>query len=267
MKQVITRFDFAMMDEKVITAIYESHDSIAKLHKLTGLPERKILLIRLGKLYGKVTENLFPGIQSKSKGRQGKPKLEKVEIEYILQSDDSYRELGELFGVGKDTIFDVKNGVTWKDFNRECVVPSRRKIFAGESAPRAKLTDVKVKEILSKVNDCTIAQLAKEYGVDSGTISAIRRGETWKYLKRPDIKPNNKLKGFEHHNSRLTEDQAKEATSSTLTGVELARKFGVHPSTVTRVRRRYEESKRYENVHRRRIETEDHTFHVQNDTG
>lgn len=53
----------------------------------------------------------------------------------------------------------------------------------GEASPRAKLTEIQAREIISRRREgALLKELAPEYGVSMRTISLITRGERWGHL-------------------------------------------------------------------------------------
>lgn len=91
-----------------------------------------------------------------------------------------------------------------------------------------KLTESHVKEILSSLESGVT--LAKKYNVVSSIISDIRNGKRWKHVERPE--------GYRAINSnrKLTEAQAKEVLTSTETQKDIANRYGVNRSAISKIR-------------------------------
>lgn len=76
--------------------------------------------------------------------------------------------------------------VTPKENVEHAMSLNRQYIALGEGNGKAKLTKEEVikikKEILSE-SSRSLAQIARQYGVDWTTVSCIKRGKSWKWLK------------------------------------------------------------------------------------
>lgn len=72
--------------------------------------------------------------------------------------------------------------VTQSENQQHCSDTGLRKPRYGERHGMAKLTEVSVREIKSRLPERTDTELGAEYGVAGGTIRDIRRGVTWRHL-------------------------------------------------------------------------------------
>jgi HNH endonuclease len=125
----------------------------------------------------------------KTKGRESNPPIHKGEAHHktkfgketvmaILASQDSYRKLSQQYNVSVQTIFRIKHGLTWQELQIP-VIKTNRDNYQGENNPSAKLNWEKIRLIRNDKRPGSI--VAKNYGVDKGTINAIRRFRTWKH--------------------------------------------------------------------------------------
>jgi DNA-binding NarL/FixJ family response regulator len=105
----------------------------------------------------------------------------------------------------------------------------------GEAHPQAKLTDDKVRQIITLlVEGQGHRNIAEQLGVEHTTIGRIARGQAWPHIPRP---PN-----FEnlirHSRAKLTESQVREIRRLKKEGLadrEIASRFGVTRSAVGRI--------------------------------
>lgn len=65
----------------------------------------------------------------------------------------------------------------------DMVRKGRQIAFRGERHPNAKLTEADVRAILA-ASDVSTAVLARHYGVNDGTVGAIRTGKSWTHISR-----------------------------------------------------------------------------------
>ena len=95
-------------------------------------------------------------------------------------------ELAERFGVSKATIFNVVRGRGWKDAPGPILTPDRTGPACGEEHPRARLTDAKATEIrrLRAAGGVTLTELARQFGVTSGTVARVVKGLGYKHAAR-----------------------------------------------------------------------------------
>jgi len=115
--------------------------------------------------------------------------------------------LGDKYMATHRFVYQVLNGEISDDLvvrhlcnNRKCIYPphlaagthadnvqdrvNAERSASGRNNGRAKLTNTKVKQILHK-HGKTNAELAEEYGVSRKVIYCIRKGLTWKHIRRP----------------------------------------------------------------------------------
>jgi hypothetical protein len=70
------------------------------------------------------------------------------------------------------------------DNSRDMVAKGRHRTSYGEEARKARLTEAQVREIRARYvpGSITFVQLAKEYGVNHGTIQHVIHRRTWKHI-------------------------------------------------------------------------------------
>lgn len=109
----------------------------------------------------------------------------------------------------------------------------------GDASPCAKISQQEADYI--RRSDAHIYVLARQFGLSPGHVSKIRAGRRWaralgvtrRKLERTEYAP----RGTRHHNAKLTPDLVREIRASGETTVELGRRIGVSPSTISNVRR------------------------------
>ncbi len=111
-----------------------------------------------------------------------------------------------------------------------------------------KLNETDVLSILASVTE-SLAELSSKYAVTNETISRILRNKTWRYIPRDKVwtaselrlrgwnderrkKVGEKSEGSNSPFSKLTEEQVLEIRASPLKHTELAKIYGVHPTTI-----------------------------------
>lgn len=102
--------------------------------------------------------------------------------------DTTYNKLASQFGVKNKTIKGIIRRKTWKHLpGREDTI-ARTRVFRGEAVACAKLNTAKVLEIRArfKSGGMTRTRLARMFGVDSTTVDAVVRRESWKHVLDPD---------------------------------------------------------------------------------
>ena len=99
-------------------------------------------------------------------------KLTEAQVQAILSSNKTHRELAEAFGVARRTISHIKRGTSW---NHVAGLKGRAK-FGGK-----KLTVADVREI--KRSDETSRILAERFGVHYQSVWAIRSGLSWRHVE------------------------------------------------------------------------------------
>lgn len=96
----------------------------------------------------------------------------------------------------------------------------------GEGNGRAKLSEQDVKTILQSGE--TTLELGSCYGVDPTTIGLIRNRRTWPHVEAEASRTGARKK--------LTADQVEEIRNSTGLQRDIAARFGIHPSLVSRIK-------------------------------
>jgi DNA-binding CsgD family transcriptional regulator len=106
----------------------------------------------------------------------------------------------------------------------------------GENAGMAKISEEQAIAIIC--DSRTQYEIARDYSIDPSTVSSIKRGEIWKHLgiyRLGVIKEDHKVRGEKY--VKLTESQAVAIICDTRTQYEIARDYGIDPSTVGRIKR------------------------------
>lgn len=230
-----------MLTENEIVCIFESDFPIQQLSEHYNLKTDLIVAIQVG-LYGsKFTEDLIPGRIKRFNARPKKNiKLEPEEVQFIIGSTRTYKELSELFNVSKDVIYNIKHGYTWKHIDRSNLRMSKKQAAYGEQSSGCKLTEAEVTKILSLLDKKGTRSIAKEFNVSVWTILAIRKGRNWAHLPRTvEYKKRIFDTGTSHRNGKVTESMLKEIMINTEPLKVLAKKFNLSPSTICRARQKY----------------------------
>ena len=135
--------------------------------------------------------------------------------------------------------------------NRKCVNPqhlflgsqmdnihdaiTKGRTSVGESHGRRKLT---VAQVLSIRKDPRFhKEIAKEYGVSTGTIGSIKSIRTWKCLVDPEYTPHRNI-GEDHRSAKLTEEQVLTILSDPRSQKVIAAEYGINPSSVFAIKHR-----------------------------
>lgn len=105
----------------------------------------------------------------------------------------------------------------------------------GEANSAAKLTEIDVMQI--RASDEMGVDIAIRYGVSTTTVSEIRLGKTWPHL--PGSRSERligRTQGERHPRARITASQALEIRHSKERNVDLAKRFGLTPSTIGNIK-------------------------------
>lgn len=119
----------------------------------------------------------------------------------------------------------------------------------GERHPRAKLTEEVVLAVRAEYAEgqTTQTQLAEKYGISRSAVSSTLIGRNWSHVHNPVSKDFGKRQrswrsqGEANGNSKLKDEQVMEIRSLLDSGESqssLARRFGVHQSTIWRIKNR-----------------------------
>ncbi|WP_142329257.1 helix-turn-helix domain-containing protein [Bacillus sp. AFS088145] len=104
------------------------------------------------------------------------------DIVMLLEMGVPMPEIAKQFNVIRDTIWDIRNGESWKHITGGKV--NKKTIFpVGENTSSAKLTDEIVKSIVKKYKKGEKRSvLAKKYKIGISTLHALLAGGTWKHI-------------------------------------------------------------------------------------
>lgn len=173
-------------DETVIAVYKECMEGIltfVQIAKKYNVSEGTVSTIKNKKTHKEITDKIKvvekPNISRKGENQNHAILTEKQVIEIYKTAHSgtmSMPRIAKKYGVSRDTIFDIKNGRSWKHLTKdiECEKIVRVKL----------LTEQEVIEIYKdlKNNLKSIHELAKEYGVENYSISRIKRKTSWKSL-------------------------------------------------------------------------------------
>lgn len=174
-------------DQKIDTVIemlkdesYSYNDIIAK----TGISMTHIYNINTG-VRRRRDDLTYPIRKSNTKGTKGlklSPE-ENLEIHNLLKNTSlSYEEIGQKYGVKRDTIGDINAGKT-KSYLLENWTYPIRSLSRTKATKKMKLSKEQVEQIVGLLLDSSkpFYEIASMYGVSSSTISGINSGRTKSY--------------------------------------------------------------------------------------
>lgn len=171
-------------------------------------------------------------------------KLTEADVRQIRQelaeSQLTMTEIGIKYGVSQTKISHIARGIAWKQVNPYPVDRARvERPLIGDRHPLAILTNEQVVAIREQyaTGESTQAELAKAFGVTSGAIGSIVRGENWANLPLSSHPGRGKTKyrGEKHSNAKLTKAQVLEIKRRALSGENygtIAAEFNIARSTV-----------------------------------
>ena len=118
------------------------------------------------------------------------------------------------------------------------IAKGRANISKAEKAARAKLTNEQVQAIFK--DSRIYADIANDYGVAASTIGSIKQGKSWASLGVTEIAKAERVgqRGEQQWSTHINADIVREIRSSTLSGKELAAKFGISPQAVSSIKKR-----------------------------
>lgn len=79
-------------------------------------------------------------------------------------------------------------------------------------------------------------KLAVMYGVTKSAVRSIKSGRSWSHVTAKKFKPSKDLSGERHPGAKLTDEQADEIFTSSLSGRALALRYHVSESTISMIR-------------------------------
>lgn len=177
----------AFEDQKIDTVIemlkdesYSYNDIMAK----TGISMTHIYNINTG-ARRKRNDLVYPIRKFNTKGTKGlklSPE-ENLEIHNLLKDTSlSYKEIGQKYGVKRDTIGDINAGKT-KSYLLDNWIYPIRSLSQTKATKKAKLSKEQVEEIIGLLLDSSrpFYEIANMYNVSSSTISGINSGKTKSY--------------------------------------------------------------------------------------
>lgn len=215
-----------------IIHIFEANSSIVLLSQQHDMNPEKVMLIRIGKLFSNITKELIPGLPLTRASRRGKYKLERIEVNYIINSSESHKELAEMFCIAENTISDIKTGRTYPRLTRK---PYQKRVF--QTPLTRKLTEAQVIQILEMLQTQTNAKVADHFNVTKQLISNIRCGRLWKNIPRPpSVKKHHTGRGINHYNRKIPKEVVLAVVQSDLPTALAAKKFDLDRSTIKKYR-------------------------------
>lgn len=114
----------------------------------------------------------------------------------------------------------------------------RSNVSTGEKSSRAKLTAADAKLILE--DSRPYLEIAATFGVAATTIASIKQRVSWKdidAIQAPKAKRIG-MRGGKQWNAKLTEEGVRDIRNSSLSGKELAMKYGVSPASICDIQKR-----------------------------
>jgi hypothetical protein len=111
----------------------------------------------------------------------------------------------------------------------------RFRIPTGEHSHLAKISEEQAKAIL--IDPRPYAKIAQDYAIAASTVGSIKNRNSWTTL---DIEPIKSVRVSPRKgvSDKLTPDDVRFIRESNISGVELARKYGISPGTITDIRKR-----------------------------
>jgi DNA-binding MarR family transcriptional regulator len=150
------------------------------------------------------------------------------------------RAIAKKYKVKDNTIRDIIRGRTWSHVP-EADPEYRAAPLMGSRTNNAKLTEGQVRSILIALDQGAVANdLARKYGVDASIITGIRHGKIWKHVAEQLYGDAAPTIPASRHQSKLTEGQVRSILIALDQGAmarDLARKYGVHSSIISAIRR------------------------------
>ena len=125
---------------------------------------------------------------------------------------------------------------TTQDNIDDKLAKGRSRIQRGEDAPRAKLTEAQVREIMLDPRPHTV--LSHEYGVTRHTISDIKRKYSWQHIDLDPVKSPRDNAGYLGKSDNITEEIVRIIRASTDRAEALAEQYGVTTWTIYDIRKR-----------------------------
>jgi hypothetical protein len=107
------------------------------------------------------------------------------EIRKMALEGIPHKEIAKKFGICKERVCAIKKGRVWKHILDESIIYPKLQYHRGERNSNSKLTEKDVFQIRKLLADniLNIKQIALQFNVSSTTISYIKLGKSWSYLK------------------------------------------------------------------------------------
>lgn len=127
-------------------------------------------------------------------------------------------------------------GGNQKDNMADMIQRGRGRHARGSAHTGAKLTEDQINEI--RLGEGFHREIADRFGVDKSTITRIKSGESWAHVPG-DLPPKNPHPNRREYNPRvkLTPQQVEEIRFATGRQADIALRYGVSQTTVSRIRR------------------------------
>ena len=115
---------------------------------------------------------------------------------------------------------------------------NRANTAKGEQAGRAKLTERQV--IAIRADNRATAEIQKDYGINSATVSMIKRRVSWTHVPPADdeLPPPGKPKGVRSGRAKLTEDDVLAIRADPRSQTAIGRDYGIDRSQVANIKYR-----------------------------
>ena len=116
------------------------------------------------------------------------------------------------------------------------IAKGRARVFRGEAAGRAVLTEVQAREVLSDPR--SYQQIATDYGVTASAIGSIKNRDSWRHLDVEPIKGRHRGDARRGVSDKLTPDDVRAIRASAETGKALAAKYEISAQSICDIRKR-----------------------------
>lgn len=134
------------------------------------------------------------------------------------------------------------NHLSWgspAENSNDMVMASRS--LCGEKHKQAKLTEADVSEIIRLIEDgVSGSKISKQFGISKGNVSMIAQGRTWVHLERKKPTSVDRTQRGESRADALLDDTKVRQIlrlSGKVLQIDIAKKFGVSPSTIRKIQK------------------------------
>lgn len=148
--------------------------------------------------YNSIQKRIRTRIEKRSSCKYDESLIKEI-IQYAIDSDKTFNEIGRIYNIHGQYIRNILLGKVWKNINLEPDLAEKlkryrlrsfksRSIGRGENNNLAILREFDVLEIIKLLNNRTsLSIIAKKYNVSIHCIKDIQQNRSWKHLKRDKI--------------------------------------------------------------------------------